>query len=110
VENAGSRVIVTERAMLDRVPSVCPDAGGGRAVSFLPAAHIADRWSSHYGGMVHGLTHGRTSISRASSSSSAGRSSRESGPGGVDLTPTMKLRRRPIAERYAAEIEAQYAG
>ncbi len=29
-------------------------------------------------------------------------------PGGVELTPTMKLRRKPIAERYAAEIEALY--
>jgi len=26
----------------------------------------------------------------------------------AELTPTMKLRRRPIAERYAAEIEAMY--
>ena len=31
-------------------------------------------------------------------------------PGGVALTPTMKLKRRPIAERYAAEIDALYAG
>jgi long-subunit acyl-CoA synthetase (AMP-forming) len=30
-------------------------------------------------------------------------------PGGVELTPTMKLRRRPIAERYAAQIEELYA-
>jgi long-subunit acyl-CoA synthetase (AMP-forming) len=30
-------------------------------------------------------------------------------PGGEELTPTMKLRRRPIAEKYAAEIEALYA-
>jgi long-chain acyl-CoA synthetase len=30
-------------------------------------------------------------------------------PGGVELTPTMKLRRRPIAECYAAEIEGLYA-
>jgi len=29
-------------------------------------------------------------------------------PGGEELTPTMKLRRRPIAEKYAAEIEAMY--
>ncbi|MDQ6806341.1 MAG: long-chain fatty acid--CoA ligase [Actinomycetota bacterium] len=29
-------------------------------------------------------------------------------PGGDELTPTMKLKRRPIAERYAAEIEAMY--
>jgi long-subunit acyl-CoA synthetase (AMP-forming) len=31
-------------------------------------------------------------------------------PGGEELTPTMKLRRRPIAARYAAEIEQLYAG
>jgi long-subunit acyl-CoA synthetase (AMP-forming) len=30
-------------------------------------------------------------------------------PGGDELTPTMKLRRKPIAEKYAAEIEALYA-
>ncbi|MCK9249904.1 MAG: AMP-dependent synthetase/ligase [Solirubrobacteraceae bacterium] len=30
-------------------------------------------------------------------------------PGGVELTPTMKLKRKPIAEAYAAEIEALYA-
>ncbi len=30
-------------------------------------------------------------------------------PGGDELTPTMKLRRRPIAEKYAAQIEAMYS-
>jgi long-chain acyl-CoA synthetase len=30
-------------------------------------------------------------------------------PGGAELTPTMKLRRRPINERYAEEIEELYA-
>jgi long-subunit acyl-CoA synthetase (AMP-forming) len=30
-------------------------------------------------------------------------------PGGDELTPTMKLKRRPIGEKYAAEIEALYA-
>jgi long-subunit acyl-CoA synthetase (AMP-forming) len=30
-------------------------------------------------------------------------------PGGEELTPTMKLRRKPIAEKYAAEIDALYA-
>jgi long-subunit acyl-CoA synthetase (AMP-forming) len=29
-------------------------------------------------------------------------------PGGDEITPTMKLRRRPIAEKYAVEIDALY--
>jgi long-subunit acyl-CoA synthetase (AMP-forming) len=31
-------------------------------------------------------------------------------PGGDEITPTMKLKRKPITEKYAHEIEALYAG
>jgi long-subunit acyl-CoA synthetase (AMP-forming) len=30
-------------------------------------------------------------------------------PGGDELTPTMKLKRKPIAGKYATEIAAMYA-
>ena len=30
-------------------------------------------------------------------------------PGGEELTPTMKLKRKPISAKYAAEIEALYS-
>jgi long-chain acyl-CoA synthetase len=30
-------------------------------------------------------------------------------PGGDELTPTMKLKRRPIGEKYAAQVDALYA-
>jgi long-subunit acyl-CoA synthetase (AMP-forming) len=31
-------------------------------------------------------------------------------PGGEELTPTMKLKRKPIAEKYSSEIDAMYTG
>jgi long-chain acyl-CoA synthetase len=35
---------------------VLPVTPGGRTVSYLPAAHIADRWASYYTAIAHGLT------------------------------------------------------
>ena len=41
------------RAVADRLPT----QAGGRITSFLPSAHIADRWSAHYqSSMVFGFT------------------------------------------------------
>ena len=46
--------------------------------------------------------------SRASSRSSATRCSHDWRPGGEELTPTMKLKRRPIMAKFATEIESMY--
>ncbi len=36
--------------------AVGPVRSGGRSISFLPSAHIADRWAAHYGQMLFGNT------------------------------------------------------
>jgi long-subunit acyl-CoA synthetase (AMP-forming) len=41
-------------AEVNALHQVGPQTPGGRMVSFLPSAHIADRWSSQYNGIVHG--------------------------------------------------------
>jgi long-chain acyl-CoA synthetase len=41
-------------AELRATQSVLPVSPGDRCTSYLPAAHIADRWSSHYQAMVFG--------------------------------------------------------
>jgi long-subunit acyl-CoA synthetase (AMP-forming) len=49
-------------AELNFVHQAVPVEGGGRQVSFLPAAHIADRWASHYSAF---MTYGNTVTSVA---------------------------------------------
>ncbi len=44
VEITHANMLAELRGVHDAVPMT----GGGRQVSFLPAAHIADRWASHY--------------------------------------------------------------
>jgi long-subunit acyl-CoA synthetase (AMP-forming) len=41
---------------LRSLQEMTPVTPGGRIISFLPAAHIADRWSGHYSPMAHGFT------------------------------------------------------
>jgi long-chain acyl-CoA synthetase len=41
---------------LRSLQEMAPVTPGGRIISFLPAAHIADRWSGHYSPMAHGFT------------------------------------------------------
>ncbi len=44
-------------AQLRGVHAAFPVPGGGRQISFLPAAHVADRWTSHYSAF---MTYGNT--------------------------------------------------
>ena len=53
VELTHANLIAEVRSMVSRLPT----RPGGRATSFLPSAHIADRWASHYqGSMAMGNT------------------------------------------------------
>ena len=45
------------RAEIEGVASAVPLTPGGRTLSYLPSAHIADRWSSHYTAL---MTYGST--------------------------------------------------
>jgi long-chain acyl-CoA synthetase len=61
-------VELTHRGMLEQlrgVHSALPLSGGGRQISFLPAAHVADRWASHYSAF---MTYGNTVTSVADAS------------------------------------------
>ena len=42
-------------AQCESVSKVLPIEFGDRITSYLPSAHIADRWSSHYNGLVYGV-------------------------------------------------------
>jgi long-subunit acyl-CoA synthetase (AMP-forming) len=45
--------MMAEWRALDQVAQVTP---GGRSISFLPTAHVADRWAQLYASMVYGTT------------------------------------------------------
>jgi long-subunit acyl-CoA synthetase (AMP-forming) len=98
----------------------------GRLVSYFPMAHVAERVVTHYNPIAYGhtvtccpdprqvtayLPEVRTTFVFA-----VPRQIRrfrvlddQWAPGGEELTRTLKLKRKPIAAKYAAEIEALYA-
>lgn len=52
-------VEITHRNMLAKLrafDAVYPLTPGGRTISFLPHAHVADRWNNHYGPMLFAQT------------------------------------------------------
>src|SRR6202000_2411642 len=48
VELTHASLLAQSRSMQERLPAT----PGGRGVSFLPSAHIADRWGNHYHGSI----------------------------------------------------------
>ena len=56
-----------------------------------------------------GVEEGNAALSRAEQVKKFRLIEGEWEPGGEELTPTLKLKRKPIGEKYAAEIEALYA-
>jgi long-subunit acyl-CoA synthetase (AMP-forming) len=48
VQTTHANMLAELRGMHDAIPL----ASGGRQLSFLPSAHIADRWASHYGALM----------------------------------------------------------
>ncbi len=93
----GSAVVIGDRRPYNVALIVLdPDAGAPRPD---PEAAIAEA----------GRDGERVAVEASSRSSASGSSTRSGRPGGDELTPTMKLKRKPIAEKYAAEIDALYA-
>jgi long-subunit acyl-CoA synthetase (AMP-forming) len=54
------------------------------------------------------VAHANTQLSRVEQIKAFHIIEQEWTPGGDELTPTMKLRRKPIAHKYAAQIDTLY--
>ena len=88
-----------------------PDA----AAAFARGAGLGDRSTTDLAGEPQVLAEIEAAVERANRRlSNVERVKRfkvlaaEWAPGGDELTPTMKLKRKPIAEKYAGDIEALY--
>ncbi|TCP41246.1 long-subunit acyl-CoA synthetase (AMP-forming) [Tamaricihabitans halophyticus] len=86
-------------AQLRGVHTTMPLPGGGRQVGFLPAAHVADRWSSHYSSF---MTYGNTlvTVADAANLAAAVRTTR----------PTLFGAAPRIWEKFKTALEESYPG
>ena len=95
-------VELTHRGMLVQlqgVHSAVPLPGQGRQVSFLPAAHVADRWTSHYSAF---MTYANTLMCVEDMSAV---------PAAVARTrPTVFGAVPRVWEKFKAALEAGYSG
>ncbi|GAA4513975.1 AMP-dependent synthetase/ligase [Brevibacterium yomogidense] len=95
-------VELTHRGMLVQLQGVhtaMPLPGLGRQVSFLPAAHVADRWTSHYSAF---MTYANTLTSVADMAAVA--------PAVAQTRPTLFGAVPRVWEKFKAALEAGYDG
>jgi len=96
-------VELTHRGMLEQLRSVhavTRQKGGGRQVSFLPAAHVADRWASHYSAF---MTYANTVTTVADAATNL--------PAAVVASrPTMFGAVPRVWEKFKGALEASHVG
>lgn len=95
-------VELTHHGMLTQLRGVhaaVPLPGAGRQVSFLPAAHVADRWTSHYSGF---MTYANAMTCVADMA--------ELAPALVQARPTIFGAVPRVWEKLKAALEAGYPG
>ncbi|MGC2938877.1 AMP-dependent synthetase/ligase [Brevibacterium sp. FAM 24638] len=95
-------VELTHASMLAQLRSVhasMPLPGGGRQLSFLPAAHVADRWSSHYSAF---MSYGNTLVTVADAANLA--------KALAATRPTIFGAPPRVWEKLKAAVEASYPG
>ncbi len=95
-------VELTHRGMLTQLRGVhaaVPLPGAGRQLSFLPAAHVADRWTSHYSGF---MTYANAVTCLADMADLA--------PALVQTRPTVFGAVPRVWEKLRAALEAGYPG
>ena len=95
-------VELTHRGMLVQLQGVhaaMPLPGLGRQVSFLPAAHVADRWTSHYSAF---MTYANTLTCVADMTAVA--------PAVAQTRPTLFGAVPRVWEKFKAALEAGYDG
>ncbi len=88
-------------------PDFAPAWAGQNGLGEMPVAELA-RQEKLIAAVQEGVDEANSKLSRVEQIKKFTILEEEWAPGGDELTPTMKLKRRPIAEKYEKEIEELY--